>query len=72
MPFGLRGFDTDNDRAFINETLRDYCRVAGIVFTGCQPWHKNDQTFVEQKNGAVVRRIVSYRRLEGIEAATAL
>ena len=28
--------------------------------------------FVEQKNGAVVRRIVGYRRLEGLEAAAAL
>jgi hypothetical protein len=27
---------------------------------------------VEQKNGAVVRRVVGYRRLEGLEAATAL
>jgi hypothetical protein len=33
---------------------------------------KNDQAFVEQKNGAVVRRVVGYRRLEGLEAATAL
>ena len=72
MPFELLGFDTDNDSVFINETLRDYCRDAGIVFTRCRPWRKNDQAFVEQKNGAVVRRIVGYRRLEGIEAATAL
>ena len=72
MPFDLLGFDTDNDSVFINETLRDYCRDAGIVFTRCRPWRKNDQAFVEQKNGAVVRRIVGYRRLEGLEAATAL
>ena len=57
---------------FINETLRDYCRDAGIVFTRCRPWRKSDQAFVEQKNGAVVRRIVGYRRLEGLEAAAAL
>ena len=65
MPFELLGFDTDNDTVFINETLRDYCRDAGIVFTRCRPWRKNDQAFVEQKNGAVVRRIVGHRRLEG-------
>jgi hypothetical protein len=29
-------------------------------------------TWVEQKNGAVVRRIVGYRRFEGTEAAAAL
>ena len=72
MPFDLLGFDTDNDSVFINETLRDYCRDAGIVFTRCRPWRKNDQAFVEQKNGVVVRRIVGYRRLEGLEAAAAL
>ena len=57
---------------FVNETVRDYFRDAGIVFTRCRPWRKNDQAFVEQKNGAVVRRIVGYRRLEGVEAAAAL
>ena len=72
MPFELAGFDTDNDSVFVNETVRDYCRDAGIVFTRCRPYRKNDQAFVEQKNGAVVRRIVGYRRLEGLEAAAAL
>ena len=43
-----------------------------IAFTRCRPYRKNDQAFVEQKNGAVVRRIVGYRRLEGLEAAAAL
>ena len=42
------------------------------MFTRCRPWRKNDQAFVEQKNGAVVRRIVGHRRLEGLEAAAAL
>lgn len=72
MPFELLGFDTDNDTVFVNETVRDYCRDAGIVMTRCRPWRKNDQAFVEQKNGAVVRRIVGYRRLEGLDAAAAL
>ena len=57
---------------FVNETVRDYCRDSGIVFTRCRPWRKNDQAFVEQKNGAIVRRIVGYRRLAGLEAAAAL
>ena len=72
LPFELLGFDTDNDSVFVNKTVRDYCRDSGIVFTRCRPWHKNDQAFVEQKNGAVVRRVVGYRRLEGLEAAAAL
>ncbi|MGA9549924.1 MAG: transposase family protein, partial [Rhodomicrobium sp.] len=72
LPFDLLGFDTDNDSVFMNETLRDYCQEAGIEFTRCRPYRKNDQAFVEQKNGAIVRRIVGYRRLEGLPAAEAL
>ena len=72
LPFPLLGFDTDNDSVFMNETVRDYCLVAGIAFTRCRPYRKNDQAWVEQKNGAVVRRIVGYRRFEGLAAAAAL
>src|ERR687886_383856 len=72
LPFDLLGFDTDNDSVFMNETVRDYCQAAGIAFTRCRPYRKNDQAFVEQKNGAVVRRIVGCRWLEGWAAAAAL
>jgi hypothetical protein len=72
LPFPLLGFDTDNDSVFMNETVLDYCRNAGIAFTRCRPYRKNDQAWVEQKNGAVIRRIVGYRRYEGLEAAAAL
>jgi hypothetical protein len=72
LPFALLGFDTDNDSVFMNEAVRDYCQGAGIAFTRCRPYRKNDQAWVEQKNGAVVRRIVGYRRLEGLEAAAEL
>ena len=72
MPFVLLGFDTDNDSVFMNETVKTYCEEAGLVFTRCRPYRKNDQAWVEQKNGAVVRRTVGYRRYEGLEAAAAL
>ncbi|MDX0993325.1 ISNCY family transposase, partial [Sinorhizobium medicae] len=72
LPFALLGLDTDNDTVFMNETLKAYCDAASIVFTRCRPYRKNDQAFVEQKNGAVVRRMVGYRRFEGLEAATLL
>jgi hypothetical protein len=36
------------------------------------PYRKNDQTWVEQTNGAVVRRIVGYRRYVGLAAAAGL
>ncbi|MPR13626.1 DDE-type integrase/transposase/recombinase, partial [Microvirga tunisiensis] len=72
LPFALLGFDTDNDSVFMNETVRDYCLDQAIVFTRSRPYRKNDQAFVEQKNGAIVRHAVGYRRFEGIPAAAAL
>jgi hypothetical protein len=72
LPFPLLGLDVDNDSVFMNETVRDYCRDEGIVLTRCRPYRKNDQAHIEQKNGAVVRRLVGYRRFEGMAAAQVL
>ncbi|QRM33193.1 DDE-type integrase/transposase/recombinase (plasmid) [Microvirga sp. VF16] len=58
LPFALLRFDTDNDSVFMNERMRDYCLHQAIAFTCSRPCCKNDQTFVEQKNGAIVRHIV--------------
>jgi hypothetical protein len=72
LPFSLLGFDTDNDSVFMNETVRDYCLRDGIELTRCRPYRKNDQAFVEQKNGAIVRKMVGYRRYEGLKATQEL
>lgn len=68
LPVTLRGFDTDNDTVFISETIRECCVDTDVEFTRCRPYRKNDQAWVEQENGAIVRRIVGYQRLEGIAA----
>ncbi len=72
LPFPLLGLDTDNDSAFMNDTLWDYCQQRNIVFTRCRAYRKNDQAWVEQKNGAIVRKLIGYGRLEGLAAAAAL
>ena len=72
LPFPLSGFDTDNDAVFINQTVLDYCRRNGIEFTRSRAYRKNDQAWIEQKNGAVVRKLVGYNRLEGMSATTTL
>ena len=72
LPFPLLGLDTDNGSEFLNEAVLVYCQANGIEFTRSRPYRKNDQAWVEQKNGAVVRRFVGYRRLEGLAAAEAL
>ena len=72
LPFPLHGIDTDNGSEFINELLITFCTDHGIEFTRSRPYHKNDQAWVEQKNGSVVRRLVGYGRLEGVAAGEAL
>ena len=72
MPFPLLGIDTDNGSEFLTKTLIAYCRKHKIEFTRSRPYRKNDRAWVEQKNGAVVRRLVGHRRLQGIAAADSL
>ncbi len=72
LPFPLLGFDTDNDSVFMNETIKGWCEAAQVEFTRSRPYRKNDQAHVEQKNGAIVRRMVGYRRYTGIAAASEL
>jgi hypothetical protein len=72
LPFSMLGLDVDNDSAFINETVLAYCGERGIEITRSRAYKKNDQAWIEQKNGAVVRKLVGYGRLEGVAAANAL
>jgi hypothetical protein len=72
LPVPILGLDTDNDSAFINETLFTYCQNRTIEQTRSRPRRKNDQAWIEQKNGAVVRRLVGYHRYAGVEACQLL
>ena len=72
MPFKLRGVDTDNGSEFISEVLVEFGQRHGIELTRSRPYKKNDQAWVEQKNGAIVRRLVGYGRLEGIAGSESL
>jgi hypothetical protein len=68
FPFPILGIDTDNGGEFINEVLIAYCEQEHLTFTRGRPYLKNDQCFVEQKNGAMVRQVVGYDRFVGEHA----
>ena len=55
LPFPICGIDSDNDRAFINDTLIKYCADHGVEFTRSLAYRSNDQAWIEQKNGSVSR-----------------
>lgn len=72
LPFAMLGIDSDNDSTFMSQAVFDYCKGRGLEQTRSRPYKKNDQAWVEQKNGAIVRRLVGYGRLSGREATKAL
>jgi hypothetical protein len=72
LPFLMLGLDVDNDSAFINEVLLSYCRKHNLELTRSRAYKKNDQAWIEQKNGAIVRKLVGHGRLEGAEATLVL
>ena len=67
LPLIVRGIDSDNDSdsVFINDILTQYCVDRGIEFTHSRAYRKNDQAWIEQKNGAVIRRYLGLERYSG-------
>ena len=65
LPFPVLGIDSDNDSVFTNQTLMEHCADRGIEFTRSRAYRKNDQAWIEQKNGSVVRRFAGHDRYSG-------
>jgi hypothetical protein len=64
LPFAMLGAHPDTGSEFINWHLKDWCEAQGIELTRSRPYHKNDNAYVEQKNGHVVRRFLGYTRYD--------
>ena len=64
FPFPILGIDTDNGGEFINDAVITYCEQEQITFTRGRPRKSNDQCYVEQKNGQIVRQVVGYDRFD--------
>jgi Integrase core domain len=65
LPFPILGIDTDNGGEFINLELLAFCQQEQITFTRGRPRRSNDQCYVEQKNGQIVRQVVGSDRFTG-------
>ena len=64
LPFPLKGIHPDTGSEFINWHLKGLCDQNKIDLTRSRPNHKNDNAYVEQKNGHVIRRFMGYTRLD--------
>lgn len=72
LPVPMLGFDSDNGSEFINRSLYEYCQQHHITFTRSRSYKKNDSCHIEQKNWAVVRRVIGYHRFSSRQAFEAL
>ena len=72
LPVPLLSLHTDNGGEFLNHVLVPWCREQGITITRGRPHRKNDQAYVEQTNGAVLRRFIGYHRYSSRAALEAL
>ena len=72
LPFPLKGVDSDNGGEFINKQLLNWCNDNTVDFTRGRAYKKNDNCFVEQKNGDVVRKYVGYYRFDTTDEYKAL
>ncbi len=68
VPFRLHSIHPDSGSEFINWHLKDWCDTNHITMTRSRPNHKNDNAYVEQKNGHVIRRFLGYTRIDCKEA----
>ncbi len=71
-PFSIHEWHPDSGSEFINWHCKGWCEKRGEQITRSRPNHKNDNCFVEERNGHVVRRWVGYTRLDTREVVEAL
>lgn len=72
MPFPWLGAHPDTGSEFINRFVIDWCRGEKIDLSRSRPGKKNDNMYVEERNGHVIRKTVGYIRLDCPQAVDAL
>jgi transposase InsO family protein len=60
FPFTIFGFHSDNGSEFINECVSRILKGMGIEQTKSRPRKTNDNALVESKNGAIIRKWLTY------------
>ena len=71
-PFPVVEWHPDSGSEFINWHCKEWCEKQGVRITRSRPNRKNDNCFVEERNGHIIRRWVGYTRLDAGEVVVAL
>ena len=64
VPFPIQMIHPDSGSEFINRGLKHWCDDQGIHMTRSEPGRSNDNMYVEERNGHVVRRYLGYVRFD--------
>jgi hypothetical protein len=72
LPFPWLGAHPDTGSEFINDWVITWCRDQQIELTRSRPNHKNDNMYIEERNGHIVRKFVGYTRWDTREAVDVL
>ena len=70
--FPWLGGHPDTGSEFINEMVIKWCKENDIDYSRSRPNHKNDNMYVEERNGHVIRDVIGYITLDCPEAVDAL
>lgn len=70
VPFPVHGLHPDSGGEFINWVAKGWCDKHGIALTRSEPNRKNDNMYVEERNGHIVRKHLGYARLDCPEVVT--
>lgn len=71
-PFPWTEAHPDSGGEFMNGHCVAYANMRGLRLTRSRPYHKNDNCFVEERNGHIVRAYVGYARFDAIEVVEVL
>ncbi|MDE1975329.1 MAG: hypothetical protein KGI49_02360 [Patescibacteria group bacterium] len=71
-PFPWTEIHPDSGSEFINLFCISYAKETYLRMTRSRPYHKNDNCFVEERNGHVIRAYVGYGRLDMRDIVDAL
>jgi len=72
LPFDCLGVHPDTGSEFLNYMVMAWCQENDIDLSRSRPSHKNDNMYVEERNGHVIRKTVGYITLNCPEAVAAL
>lgn len=64
LPVPWLGAHPDTGSEFINWVAKRWCDAEGIDLSRSEPGKKNDNMYVEERNGHVVRKYLGYARLD--------